>query len=432
MLGPEFIFMLALGQYVSARASVKAFHALEHKEWTMKHAFYADMGGIIFQPKEWNSFPINAAQLQYLVEKQYVDYPQIAKSEIDDKDKSDGLARFVEVNVSPPVVPLTYICFSRFITSMQMIWFTLNVVARASQKLAVTTIEITTVAYVFCTLGTLFCWRRKPMEVSTRVLLRSNYTIHQILRDGGRAASKPYVNTPLEFIDHKEWAATQLWKFNVNILRKFHVVRQRPLIRPAQRISSFNFPRLTQQAALGALLMALGYAAIFLAAWNLDFPSSAECLLWRICTAATVGLTFITGVVEIFLAPTKIDRDISDNCVEKEAPRRDINHGVLSTSAETSKTNPTMSSTLLPSFFKHQECQTQAKKGTSAKTFFRIPSKTITRFNIPLHSLLITELACAIYSVCRICILTEDLVGLRALPPSTFQNVDWAAYWPHI
>lgn len=96
LLGPEFIFMLALGQYVSARASVQAFHTLDHKDWTLKHAFYADMGGIIFQPNGWKSFPINAAQLHYLVEKKYVDYPQIAKSEIDDKDKSDGLTRSVK------------------------------------------------------------------------------------------------------------------------------------------------------------------------------------------------------------------------------------------------------------------------------------------------------------------------------------------------
>lgn len=152
MLGPEFIVMLALGQYVPARASVKAFHALDHKDWTSKHAFYADMGGIIFQPHDWKSFPINAAQLQYLVEKKYVDYPQIAKSEIDDKDKSDGLTRPVKDNYSPPAVTPTYISFLRVITSVQMVWFTLTVIARPPQNLVVTVLEITTIAYVFCTL----------------------------------------------------------------------------------------------------------------------------------------------------------------------------------------------------------------------------------------------------------------------------------------
>lgn len=52
LLGPEFIFMLALGQYVSARASVQAFHTLDHKDWTLKHAFYADMGASSSNPMD--------------------------------------------------------------------------------------------------------------------------------------------------------------------------------------------------------------------------------------------------------------------------------------------------------------------------------------------------------------------------------------------
>lgn len=179
--------------------------------------------------------------------------------------------------------------------------------------------------------------------------------------------------------------------------------------------------------------MALGYAGIFLAAWNLEFPSTAECLLWRICTAVTLGLTFITGVVEILLAPPSIVRDLPHNYVGEEAPQRDIDHGVFSASAETATSKTAIvSSTILPSFTNRQRNQRQAMQTPAEKIIFKMPSKTITRFNLPLHSILVTELTCAIYCVCRLCIIVEDIIGLRALPASTFQNVDWAAYWPHI
>lgn len=107
--------------------------------------------------------------------------------------------------------------------------------------------------------------------------------------------------------------------------------------------------------------MALGYAAIFLAAWNLEFPATTECLLWRISSAVTIGLTFITGVVEILLAPPNIVRDLPNNYLGEEPPQRDIEHGLLSTCAKTVTTKTTIaSSTILPSFTNRQGDQKQA------------------------------------------------------------------------
>lgn len=37
--------------------------------------------------------PLDAAQLLYLVQKEYVDYPALTKEDINDKNKADGLAR---------------------------------------------------------------------------------------------------------------------------------------------------------------------------------------------------------------------------------------------------------------------------------------------------------------------------------------------------
>jgi hypothetical protein len=43
--GPEFVLTYASGQWGTARESVKAFRASGYPQWTMRHGFFADMGG---------------------------------------------------------------------------------------------------------------------------------------------------------------------------------------------------------------------------------------------------------------------------------------------------------------------------------------------------------------------------------------------------
>jgi hypothetical protein len=60
----------------------------------MKHAFFADMGGFILRSPDEVDFPLDAAQLFYLLSKGYIQYPAVTKEEIEDRNKSDGLARY--------------------------------------------------------------------------------------------------------------------------------------------------------------------------------------------------------------------------------------------------------------------------------------------------------------------------------------------------
>jgi hypothetical protein len=94
MLAPEAIFLLAFGQYIQAHADDRLFRESNLQGWTVRHSFFANMGGFMFEPYEGKAFPIDAKQLRYLVVNKYIDYPSIDKSLIDDKNKSDGLARY--------------------------------------------------------------------------------------------------------------------------------------------------------------------------------------------------------------------------------------------------------------------------------------------------------------------------------------------------
>jgi hypothetical protein len=74
----------------------------------MKHAFFADMGGLVLETPGCEQFPINAKQLHYLItngpkdeenkstEEMYLDYPgDLNIGEINDRNKWDGLSRYV-------------------------------------------------------------------------------------------------------------------------------------------------------------------------------------------------------------------------------------------------------------------------------------------------------------------------------------------------
>lgn len=67
LLSPELVMLFAWGKWASAQRSVADMHSLGYQNWTMIHAFYADMGGFPLHPPDFISLPITANRVQYLV-----------------------------------------------------------------------------------------------------------------------------------------------------------------------------------------------------------------------------------------------------------------------------------------------------------------------------------------------------------------------------
>lgn len=86
---------MAAEQWESANQSVQEFRSLGYPQWTMRHGFFADMGGFLLQSPDVPMFPVDSGQLAYLVEKNYLQYPAIDKGTIGDRNKADGFARLV-------------------------------------------------------------------------------------------------------------------------------------------------------------------------------------------------------------------------------------------------------------------------------------------------------------------------------------------------
>ena len=62
----------------------------------MRHAFFANMGGYILETPDFPAFPIRADQMFYLISNNFLEYPKENKADLDDKNKRDNLARYVD------------------------------------------------------------------------------------------------------------------------------------------------------------------------------------------------------------------------------------------------------------------------------------------------------------------------------------------------
>lgn len=269
---PEVVTSMAAEQWESANQSVQEFKRLDHPQWTMRHAFFADMGGFMLHSPDVPSFPVDSEQLAYLVEKKYLPYPTVDETAIWDRNKADG--------------------FARFVTFVQVTWFCIQCLARWVQGLAVSTLEITTFATILATLNSLFFWYHKPLDVQFPIALQTESRIADILSDAGNRASQPYSRTPLDFLKSPPVSTSIVAPFwfgvgvvvnldkesNVRPLRRFGNSKTRP---PAG---------ITIRETIYGILFEFVYFGVHLASWNQLFPTQAELVLWRVSNLVLMGL----------------------------------------------------------------------------------------------------------------------------------------------
>lgn len=283
VVGPEIVLSIAIGQYASARRSVRKFKRLGYDGWTLRHAFFADMGGVILRPAENDPtiFVVNSRQLAYLVEHKYTALPPISAKNIWDKSKADTMARLL--------------------TLAQALWLIVQLIGRAIQGLSTTTLELSAAAIVFCTFGTFVCWLRKPSDVEEGIELPIQATTAQILLDAGEIAAEPYLHTPLDFV------ARQSPTCGYDVM-KFFNVRFDNRERPLRMFPNDRFPNISTFEKFALFCMSTAYAAFHLIGWNFYFPTRIERLLWRISSGIFTGATFFFWVFETIAARQRFGR----------------------------------------------------------------------------------------------------------------------------
>jgi hypothetical protein len=173
----------------------------------------------------------------------------------------------------------------------------------------------------------------------------------------------------------------------------------RPItVRPIDRIPGDNFPEVisTDHGILAGLIY-IAYAAIFLCGWNLPFPTRIERILWRvtsICNMAFLWLmTALAGWYQRFFLPQQSVHDLPDEKAQKSTTTRKSNSIISWMRNNSPGQDPAMETPL--------------------------------RFLIP------ATMLCSLYCLSRMYILIEDFIGLRELPSSAFDTVNWSHVLPH-
>lgn len=400
-LGPEFIFVLALGQANAAWKAKKAFREAGHAKWGMRHCFFVNMGGVHLQFRDREasgerSFPVNCSQLLYLTSHGHVNMPEISEEDIEDRNKSDGLARFITV--------------------VQSLWFTVDSLGRVAQGLFLTTLELTTLSFVFLMVACSICWWRKPMDILRPMIVRVDVDLSTVLREANAPATLHGL-TPLSFLNRREWFMSQFWAYFIYLARTMRLVPARNYKQAeATYFPSIDFPEIDFKWELPGAILVIFYSCIFMAAWNFEFPTAIEHTLWRVssitCLAygvvgdATVGSHQYSSLIKRYLVTVKrwISNPFKPRISMKDQPHQVTQHSNAVEKRKEKRWLLGWTRNILP---------------------YDDPEMAIS-----LGWVILTTILCAAYVFSRAFILIEDFIGLRSLPASAYQTVNYGPYSP--
>jgi hypothetical protein len=194
------------------------------------------------------------------------------------------------------------------------------------------------------------------------------------------------------------------------------------------------FLRMDFDLELVGVAFILVFSAVFLSAWNFSFPSAVERELWRVASIymlvyGFVGAAWMELSMWIFVPQNRLAEGLELSIVEKENaqkshPVRDSYYRLQRWRRK--KTRGSMDQdSLVPQ---------PPKKGALA---FLSRSHNISHgkdphMGVQVGFIVFTSFLCVLYCVFRIYIFVEDFIGLRALPPSAFETVEWTKFIPHI
>ena len=224
------------------------------RKWTHVHGFFASMGGFMLFHGKQPLYPLTPAKIHSLVHGGYIDFPDITEDEIKDRSKGDVLSKGLVV--------------------LQTGWFLVQCIARGVERLAVTELEVMTVAFATFNLVMYACWWDKPLNVQRplRVVLKKPISIGK----GQHRDKKKGIG---------EWVE---WIFSATFGYEDGFVD----LTMDSRVPTFHAGHLninqSMLAALGAAAIAIIFGAIHCIAWLFSFPTHAEQTLWRVSSIVIV------------------------------------------------------------------------------------------------------------------------------------------------
>jgi hypothetical protein len=356
---PELVTACAFAQYVAARKSVETMAKIEGmKEWSMRHAFYWNMGGVwILCKGEETGFPINAAQYLQLVDKKIVTGSIISGREIWDKSKADR--------------------FAKALACVQISWLSVECIARTIQKLPISVLEVATVGFALPSIATYGLWFSKPSDIGVPTTIKLDLTLTELLDTLLCSHNYVWRDTPLDALDITNTVNRPSFVSEI-VLKSNRWPGRKKYEGPPQRIRNDVFSlKYKKRDQLFVGFIWLAYGAIHTTAWNFEFPTHVERLLWRIASLVMSGSMvyfWIVGNRKFYL----------------------------------------LFGYLMPSKRKAMEKVSDERRQVS-----------------PIQ-ISLSIAGVILYLVARICLIVQALISLRALPVGVFETVRWSQFIPHI
>ena len=258
-IAPEIVAYAAFTDFSMAMSTAAALSkdAVIQQKWSLTHSFYAEMGGFCLvnedraiQQREY--VYVDADSIRLLVQRRHLRANDlIRKEEIEDKGKAD--------------------LFVKMVALVQTLWLVLQCIARFVQHLPITTLEISALAYIPCTIFLVILWWHKPMDVNepTRLTLRPAPQSQQS-RLTSNDKSLPDLPRPVVVLPYPKF----------------------PLAHRCRQVIGETFHPIGRWGVVSAIFCFV-FGGIHCTAWNFFFETPQERLAWRICSVIlTVSIPF--------------------------------------------------------------------------------------------------------------------------------------------
>ncbi|KAF7369942.1 hypothetical protein MSAN_00623800 [Mycena sanguinolenta] len=248
MIAPEVIVAFAARQFVGSRWLVKNFN------FSSTQAFFFCMGGFVSPTGYPIATMVQLRDLDLGSELQKA-IQNVNDKEIVDKSKGDALSKGVVL--------------------LQGLWFILQCLARAHQHLAITQLEVATLAFAIVNVFIWLLWWNKPLDVQHPIVVGP-----RTLPD-----SQTIDLVQVSLIDR---IGTAIVGFRMN---DYH---------PLSSISVPSFWSIDNDDTEAHILLVLVgtlFGAVHCVAWNANFPTPAEMWIWR---TSSVVITVYPGLTSLF------------------------------------------------------------------------------------------------------------------------------------
>ncbi|KIK53933.1 hypothetical protein GYMLUDRAFT_49111 [Collybiopsis luxurians FD-317 M1] len=408
LIAPEILVLWAARQWFAARKLSKGY-----KGWTKSHAFFALMGGFAvyrgedciaalrFIPQGCRYTPMEKTILENFpnpdTETKHASATGYAAVDRDDhsdrKFHDHSFAAHVDLIRSMKEYEIKDRShsdgFSKLIAVMQTTWFVVQLFTRWAEGLAVTELEVMTLAFAAMNVLIYFFWWDKPQGVGCPVCIQQGSTntgkialteqnegwiasewrwLQNIFRNALDAVSRFWKQS------HEDILLDTFSFLGLIIKVPYHladitvelIMGDNPNIGEPTAVSSFERTLQLEPAnvmdkfiAYGAAVM---FGAIHCAAWTSRFPTTAEEILWKVCSLLVTCAPIYLGLFDV----------ITDMVVDLQ-------------------------------------------------NSWRI------RFLAVLYMI-----AVFFYILARLSLIVQPFVALRSLPPGVFEDIQWINAIPHI